>query len=625
MVTVPLPMSEVQAASIATTTVSNAVALIRIDSPPVNALGHAVRCALFDGVRAALADVNIKAIVIACGGRMFFAGADITELGKPMQAPLLRDIFQLIEASPVPVVAAIHGSALGGGLELALACHCRVAVSTAKLGLPEVALGLMPGAGGTQRVPRLVGIGAAIEFITFGKPMDAEAASRAGLLDEVIYDDTLEAGAIRFAQGLIARESPLRRVRDLDTGMGADKAFALAVNFRTRHPAMFKGFKAPEAILQAIVAAASLPFDQGLEREAELSRALLASRESRAQRHMFFAERAATKLRTASSAGASRPIRTVAIAGATARARDIATSFRAKGVTAIPINPDGFAPGDLVAIGTADLIIEASAGGFVYRCAQLRHIRAAAQPAALLVSAADACELDQLTSSLGWGGAALGLQFHPATGAPGLVEVVRTRDTEDTTVLAVLSVAVKLATAVIVINPDHASVAGRLALRLRRAATALMEQGVTGAEIAHAMYAFGPAALQCLDTLRNGDRDGGTSLGDTLQATFSEEEIFNSIAYAMVDEAAKLGADGSVTSGSDIDVAAVHALDWPAYWGGPLFWGAEIGFARIVKHLDDMNGRCGALIQAVSPELRQLARRTPSEALDGHLGKSVLA
>ncbi len=196
------------------------VAVLTVDNPPVNALSHHVRVGLRDGLRQAAADPAAAAIVIACAGRTFIAGADITEFGQPPREPVLWEVLEVIEGSPRPVVAAIHGTALGGGLEVALACHWRVGVRTARLGLPEVKLGLLPGAGGTQRLPRLVGVEKALSMIVSGEPIGGEEAHRLGLLDELVEGD-LTAGAVAFAERVVAENRPLRKVREMEDRIAA--------------------------------------------------------------------------------------------------------------------------------------------------------------------------------------------------------------------------------------------------------------------------------------------------------------------------------------------------------------------------------------------------------------------
>src|SRR5262245_36747060 len=191
------------------------VAVLTVNNPPVNALSQHVRQGLKDGLAQAAADSQVAAIVIACAGRTFIAGADITEFGKPPVAPGLHEVLDAIEGSSKPVVAAIHGTALGGGLEVTLACHYRVGVKTARFGLPEVKLGLLPGAGGTQRLPRVVGVPKALQMITSGDPIGAAEARETGLIDEIV-DGDLTAGAVAFAEKVVAEKRPLKKIRDLD-------------------------------------------------------------------------------------------------------------------------------------------------------------------------------------------------------------------------------------------------------------------------------------------------------------------------------------------------------------------------------------------------------------------------
>src|SRR5688572_13509749 len=222
------------------------VAVITLNSPPVNALSAKVREGLFEGFKAAGADPAAKAIVLICEGRTFIAGADITEFGGAMAGPSLFDVQDMMENSPKPVVAAIHGTALGGGLEVALCAHYRVAVPSAKVGLPEVALGLLPGAGGTQRLPRIVGVEAALDMVTSGRHVPAKQALAMGLVDELAEEGKLREGAIAFANKAVAENKPLVKVRDnnakLEAAKGKPEIFA---DFRKANARKFRGFEAP--------------------------------------------------------------------------------------------------------------------------------------------------------------------------------------------------------------------------------------------------------------------------------------------------------------------------------------------------------------------------------------------
>src|SRR5215831_16043895 len=257
------------------------VAVLTVNNPPVNALSQHVRQGLRDGMKQAIADPAVAAVVIVCAGRTFIAGADITEFGKPPTEPGLHEVLDLIEGSPKPVVAAIHGTALGGGLEVALACHYRVGVKSARFGLPEVKLGLLPGAGGTQRLPRVVGVDKALQMITSGDPIGADEALRHGLIDEIVEGDLAAAG-VAFAEKVVAEKRPLRKIRDLDDKLAAARGKPeLFADFRKSIARQARGFRAPEACVKAVEAAVALPFDQGMARERELFRELLTSAESK--------------------------------------------------------------------------------------------------------------------------------------------------------------------------------------------------------------------------------------------------------------------------------------------------------------------------------------------------------
>ncbi|WP_016744890.1 enoyl-CoA hydratase/isomerase family protein, partial [Rhizorhabdus wittichii] len=242
-------------------TLRGAILEIMVDNPPVNALGHPVRKGLLEALEAGARQPEVEAIVIACAGRTFFAGADISEFGKPPLDPILPDLCNAIEALAKPVVAAIHGTALGGGLEVALACHYRVAVSSARLGLPEVKLGLIPGAGGTQRLPRLVGIAAATDMIVSGDPIPAGKAAELGLVDHVVAEGSLIEEAHRWAQ-VIAGRRPLLRTgeRPVAGDVAAIDRYAQA------HARKLRGQTAPQACFEALRAAIDLPLAGGLPR-----------------------------------------------------------------------------------------------------------------------------------------------------------------------------------------------------------------------------------------------------------------------------------------------------------------------------------------------------------------------
>ncbi|HSH11858.1 MAG TPA: enoyl-CoA hydratase-related protein, partial [Ilumatobacter sp.] len=282
------------------TTTSNGVdvALVVVNNPPVNALSWHVRQGLFDGINQAVGN-GAKAIVVICDGRTFIAGADISEFGgNTPAAPGLHDVQAAMEDAPVPGIAAIHGTALGGGLEVALCAHYRVALSSAKFGLPEVNLGLLPGAGGTQRLPRLAGVPMALEMMTSGRHVGSAEALANGIVDDVVDGDlaALRTAAIAFAERAVTENMPLARVRDRDDKVADAKGNTqLFADFRASIARKTRGFLAPEYNVQCVEAAANLPFEEGLAVERKLFMELMTGPQSAAQRYYFFAERAANK------------------------------------------------------------------------------------------------------------------------------------------------------------------------------------------------------------------------------------------------------------------------------------------------------------------------------------------
>lgn len=306
------------------------VLIIASDNPPVNALGQAVREGLANGIAEALSDDSIEAIVILCDGRTFFAGADITEFGKAPKGPSLPEVCDAIEASDKSVVAAIHGTALGGGCEVALACHYRVAVPSAKLGLPEVKLGLIPGAAGTQRLPRLVGAEAALPIVVTGNPISAKKAESIGLLDAVVGESSLASDAVEFVKTKIGQPVPRTSLGTAnEDGVKNPQIFD---EFRTKNGRKLRGFDAPNAGIAAVKAAGEMSFEDGVRKERELFTKLMTGTQSAAMRHYFFAERAANKIDDVPADTPLIPIKKVGIIGAGTMGGGIAMNFLSAGI-----------------------------------------------------------------------------------------------------------------------------------------------------------------------------------------------------------------------------------------------------------------------------------------------------
>src|SRR5690554_5631155 len=273
------------------------VGVVTVNSPPVNALSQGVRAGILGGIQAGIANASVSAIVLTCAGRTFIAGADITEFGKPPREPSLKEVIDTMEASTKPVIAAIHGTALGGGLETALGCHYRVAVASAKVGLPEVKLGLLPGAGGTQRLPRVVGVPIALDLITSGEHVPAPKAHKLGLIDAVEGGDDIRQVGLAYARKLAAEGAPVRRVRDISDKVEADKGSDVFDQFRAGLAKKARGLFSPFKCVDAVEAAFTLPFAEGLKRERELFKECMESPQRAGLIHSFFAEREVSKVK----------------------------------------------------------------------------------------------------------------------------------------------------------------------------------------------------------------------------------------------------------------------------------------------------------------------------------------
>jgi 3-hydroxyacyl-CoA dehydrogenase len=315
-----------------TTHLDGAIAIVAVDNPPVNALRHDVRAGLFEAFKWSRENAGVEAMVIVCTGRTFIAGADITEFGKPRQAPSLIDLVEALDAMPKLTIAAMHGTPLGGGLELALGCHFRIAAPGTRLGLPEIKLGLLPGAGGTQRLPRLVGVDKALGMILSGDPIPAKDALAAGLIDEIVEGD-LTQGALAFARRVIAEKRPLERVRDLDDKLKPQRADPASYDaIIAKHVKRGRNLAAPAAAIEAVRGAFALPIEEGLKRELAAFMELVGNDQSKAQRHVFFAEREAAKVPGMPAGTKPREVARVGVIGAGTMGGGIAMSFVNAGV-----------------------------------------------------------------------------------------------------------------------------------------------------------------------------------------------------------------------------------------------------------------------------------------------------
>src|SRR3954469_20649637 len=312
---------------VAAYTVTDGVAVITMNNPPVNGLGNALRAGILQALQRAEADAQVKAVVLIGGGKAFSGGADIREFGKPREKPDLPDVNDFQDGMKKPLVAAITGFALGGGLELALACHYRIATPKTQLGLPEVKLGILPGSGGTQRLPRIVPVSKAVQMMTTGNPISAEEALQLGLVDEIVQGGDFLQAAVVYANKLVAERKPLKRIRDLQAKADVDLK-----KIRDEVAKASRGYPAPLEIVACLEAAVSKPFDEGRKVERERFAHLVNTTESAALRHAFFAERQTTKIPDVPEETPARPIKKAAVIGAGTMGGGIAMSFLNVGI-----------------------------------------------------------------------------------------------------------------------------------------------------------------------------------------------------------------------------------------------------------------------------------------------------
>jgi 3-hydroxyacyl-CoA dehydrogenase len=453
------------------------VGIIWINNPPVNAISVGVRAAIIDGVAKLAQDPEIKVGVLACEGRTFMAGADITEFGKPPLSPSLHDAINAVESSVKPIVAAIHGTAFGGGLEVALGCHYRVAVAGAKVGLPEVKLGLLPGAGGTQRLPRLIGIEAALGIIVSGDPVPATQAAKAGVIDKIVEGDLLE-GALDYARGLADQKAPLRKVRDLKIDSGKTPA-GFFDEARKRVAKEKKNLFAPQRIVDALEAAAALPFEKGMARERELFLQCAQNSQSKALQHVFFAERKAANVPNLDKNVAKRDIKSVAIIGAGTMGGGIAMNFLNVGipVTLLEMKQDALdrgvgvirknyentaAKGKLTLeqvqqrmellkptlsyddLRDADLVIEAVFETMAIKKDVFAKLDKAVKKGAILASNTSYLSIDEIADSTSRPGDVVGMHFFSPANVMRLLEIVRGAKTAQDVLVTIVDLAKRI-------------------------------------------------------------------------------------------------------------------------------------------------------------------------------------
>ena len=500
-----------------------AVLIVTSNNPPVNALGAAVRQGLVAAIEEAEGDEAIKAVVIRCEGQTFFAGADITEFGKPPVMPWLPSVVDTIENCSKPVVAAIHGTALGGGLEVALGCHYRIAVPTAKLGVPEVKLGLLPGAGGTQRLPRVAGVQKALEMVTSGTPISAKSACDIGLVDRICEGD-LQQHAVAFADE-VKDVRPLPKSSERQDKV-ADVDPAIFAEFRKVNARKFRGFEAPEKNIQAVEAAVAKPYAEGVLDERRLFMELMSGTQARAQQYFFFSERKAAKIESIPEDTRPREVKKVGVIGAGTMGGGISMNFLSAGipVTIVEMNQEALDRGtgvmrknyeasaakgrmsgeqvetamglltptlDFAALKDCDLIIEAVFEQMEIKKDIFGRLDGLAKPGAILASNTSYLNIDEIAASTSRPQDVVGMHFFSPANVMKLLEVVRGAKTAPDVLVTAMQLAKKIRKVAVVAGVCHGFIGNRMLMPRQVEATKLLLEGASPEQVDRVHVEFG--------------------------------------------------------------------------------------------------------------------------------------
>jgi 3-hydroxyacyl-CoA dehydrogenase len=690
--------------------VSGAVAVLRLDHPPVNSLGHELRRSIVDALARAEDDPAVKAVVLIGSGKGFSGGADIREFGTPksLAAPNLHSVLRAAEDCTKPVIAAIDGVCMGGGFELALACHYRIATVDAQIALPEVKLGLLPGAGGTQRLPRVVGVERALNMIVSGNPVRAGELRGTALFDAMATGD-LRAGALDLARALIAEGRGPKRVRDLKIkNPNAEGYLQFA---RNTVKGLAGPYPAPPACVEALTAALKEPFEAGLKRERELFVTLMASPESAALRHIFQAERAASHINGMPDSVATRPINRVGVVGAGTMGGGITMSFinarlpvtllettqeaLDRGLVNIRRNYQGaLRKGSLTEasleerlalitptlqyepLRDVDLVVEAVFENLEVKRKVFERLDEIVKRGAILASNTSALNLDVIARFTKRPKDVIGLHFFSPANVMRLLEVVRGAETANDTLATAMALAKTIGKIAVVAGVCDGFIGNRMVARYGMAAHELLVAGALPHQIDAALQNFGMAMgpfrmadLAGLDigwairkrraaefpnedfsnvadilceAGRFGQKTGAgfyryeagardaipdpavTAIIEryrekkgVVPRTVSDAEIVERCVYALINEGARIVDEGIAQRSSDVDLVYLNGYGFPAYRGGPMFYGDSVGLITVARALSRIAAVHGAdaAFWTPAPLLARLAQegRTFSE------------
>ena len=659
--------------------VKDNIAILTLNSPPVNALSAPVREGLDKGIRQAIKDDRVDAIILICIGRTFIAGADISEFGKEPKGPSLFEVQDELENSPKPIIAAIHGTALGGGLEVALTCHYRIAVPSAKCGLPEVSLGLLPGAGGTQRLPRLVGVEQALKMVTSGIHLSADKCLKSGLIDKLANEGQLMDDSILFAKEILSENKPLRKVRDInekvEAARGNEELFS---DFRKSIARKTRGFLAPEYNIQCIEAAVNQSFNEGIKIEKGLFLKLITGNQSAAQRYFFFSQRQVAKIPDIPKETEKKEIKEIGIIGAGTMGGGIAMNFANaglpvtiieqsqerldKGIGIIRKNYENTASkgritiqdvehrmslisGDvsMEALSNKDMIIEAVFENMELKKEIFSKLNTIAKQGAILATNTSGLDINEIASTTNRPESVIGLHFFSPANVMKLLEVVRGEKTSKEVIATSMAMAKSIGKVAALVGVCPGFVGNRILAQRQREANKLILEGALPWDIDNALFDFGfpmgPFAMSDLAGLDIG-WNKETSRGETIREklceggrfgqksgkgfytydenrnkspdpeveglikTFAQEkqiktrsiekeEILQRCLYPMINEGFKILEEGMAIRASDIDIVWINGYGWPVYEGGPMFYGNQIGFGKILDWLKKMEEEHG--------------------------------
>ena len=537
------------------------ISIITLNSPPVNALSAPVREGLHKGITEARNDGESEAIIIICEGRTFIAGADISEFGQEPKGPSLFEVQEFIEDSNKPVIAAIHGTALGGGLEVALTCHYRIAVPSAKCGLPEVNLGLLPGAGGTQRLPRVVGVEKALQMVTSGQHVPAKQCLEMGLVDEIANEDGLREDSINFAKKIVSENRPLVKISEMNDKVEAARGNEnIFKDFRASIARRARGFLAPEYNIQCIEAAVNNSFDEGIKIERKLFMELVTGTQSAAKRYAFFAQRQVAKIPDIEPDTEIKPFSSIGVIGAGTMGGGISMNFANVGipVTIIEQSQENLDKGlgiirknyentankgritfedvekrtdlikgstDINDLSNCDLIIEAVFENMDLKKDIFKTLDNIAKKGAILATNTSALDINEIAAQTSRPEDVIGLHFFSPANVMRLLEIVRGEKTSKSVVATSMKMAKSIGKVAAVVGVCPGFVGNRILAQRQREANKLILEGAMPWEVDDALFDFGfpmgPFAMSDLAGLDIG-WDEDLSTGDTLRDKLCE-------------------------------------------------------------------------------------------------------